>query len=73
MKRCENLSDIQASGLVVTAFLIKGQCWQQAIKLINHLSNERRETVLDNLRIVLAKHFNADIGKWVQQYYRYID
>jgi hypothetical protein len=28
MKRCSNLTDMQASGLLIAAFFIKGQCWQ---------------------------------------------
>jgi hypothetical protein len=42
MKRCSNLTDMQASGLVIAAFFIKSQCWQQAIKLIKQATIERR-------------------------------
>jgi hypothetical protein len=65
MKRCDNLTNMQVGGLVVASFFIKGKCWQQAIKLLDQLVSERRPAILENLRIVLVKHFNEDIGSCV--------
>jgi hypothetical protein len=70
MKRCEDLTDMQVSGLVTAAFFIKDQCWLQAIKLLSQLASERRVTAFKNLSLVLTKHFDCFIGKLVCHFYR---